>query len=190
MTINSCDELPNGLLEERGNFTLAVDIMNINSITFMMTTSRAIHFRTAEMLKNEKMTLIMTSLKQIINTYHGRGFKTQHILADGQFESTRKHIKPMGIMLNITGRDEHVPEIEHYIRTVNKRVCAIIRTLPFQNYPQQLLVETVYNVVFWLNCFPHKNRIHATLSPRAIVTGSHIDYKKLPPKIWIIHPSA
>ena len=66
MTINSCDELPDGLLEEHGNVTLAVDIMYINKIPFMMTISRAIHFGTAEMIKNEKMTTNMTSLKQII----------------------------------------------------------------------------------------------------------------------------
>ena len=111
MTINSCDELPDGLLEEHGNVTLAVDIMYINKNLFMMTISRATHFRTAEMIKNEKTT-IMTLLKQIINTYHARGFKVLHILADGQFESTRKHIEAMGIMLNMTGRDEHVSEIE------------------------------------------------------------------------------
>ena len=54
----------------------------------------------------------MISLKQIIDTYRARGFKVQHILAYGKFESTRKHIEAMGIMLNVTGCDEHVPEIE------------------------------------------------------------------------------
>jgi len=49
------------------------------------------------------MTTIMISLKQIIDTYRARGFKVQHILAYGKFESTRKHIEAMGIMLNVTG---------------------------------------------------------------------------------------
>ena len=39
-------------------------------------------------------------------------------------------------------------------------------------------MEIVYNAVFWLNFFPHKNGIHTTLSPRTIVTGSKIDFKK------------
>jgi len=34
------------------------------------------------------------------------------------------------INVNITGRDEHVPEIERYIRTVKERTRAIINTLP------------------------------------------------------------
>ena len=44
--------------------------------------------------------------------------------------------------------------------------------------PHRLIVETVYNVMFWLNCFPHKDGIHATLSPCTIVTGSNINYNK------------
>jgi len=59
-----------------------------------MTTSRAIHFATAEMIKNEKATTITTSIRQIINAYQGRGFKVQHIMGDGQFECIRKHSKP------------------------------------------------------------------------------------------------
>jgi len=36
----------------------------------------------------------------------------------------------------------------------------------------------VYNVVFWLNSFPHKDGIHATISPRTLLTGLVIDYNK------------
>jgi len=36
----------------------------------------------------------------------------------------------------------------------------------------------VYNAVFWLNTFPHKDGVHATISPRTLVTGLGIDYNK------------
>jgi len=36
----------------------------------------------------------------------------------------------------------------------------------------------VYNVVLWLNTFPHKDGIHATISPRTLITGLAIDYHK------------
>ena len=61
---------------------------------------------------------------------------------------------------------------------MKERVCAIVNTLPFENYPHRLIVERVYSAVFWLNFFPQKNGVQATLSPRAIITGSHIDYKR------------
>ena len=118
--INKYNELPEGMLDKYGNVTLAVDIMYINGIPFVMTTSRAIHFGTAELIKNEKISTIMITIKQVIEAYEARGFRIRYILADGQFEHARKHIEQMGIILNITSRDKHVPEIERYIKTVKE----------------------------------------------------------------------
>jgi len=155
-----------------------VDIMYINEIPFIMTTSRTIHFGTAELIKNETKSTIIKSLQQIINTYHGHGFEIKHILGDRQFECIRSHMEPQGINLNITSRDEHVPKIERFIRTVKERARAIVNTLPFEILPQRLIIEVMYNVMFWLNCFLHKDGIHTTLSLRTIVTGSNINYDK------------
>lgn len=47
---NTHDNLANGMLEEDWNITLAVDIMYINKIFFIITTSQAIHFGTANMI--------------------------------------------------------------------------------------------------------------------------------------------
>jgi len=82
VVLNSLDNLPVELLTEHGNVTIAIDIMYINEIPFMMTTSRAIHFGTAEMIKNKTKLTIIKSIQQIINTYHGCGFKIKHILGD------------------------------------------------------------------------------------------------------------
>jgi len=84
----------------------------------------------------------------------------------------------MGIILNVTSWDEHVPEIERFIWMVKERVRAIVNTLPFKQYPNRLIVETVYNAIFWLNCFPHRDGIHPTLSPRTIISSSTINYNK------------
>jgi len=84
----------------------------------------------------------------------------------------------MGIALNITSRNEHMPEIERYIRTVKEQVRAIATTLPFRAYPPRLIAEMVYNFIFWLNSFPHKDGVHATISPRTLITGLAIDYNE------------
>jgi len=39
VTLDSLDNLPNELLAEQGNITIAIDIMFINEIPFMMTMS-------------------------------------------------------------------------------------------------------------------------------------------------------
>jgi len=52
--IGPYNQLPTDILEKYGDITRAVDIMYINKITFVMTTSRAIHFGMAKIIKNEK----------------------------------------------------------------------------------------------------------------------------------------
>jgi len=53
--INTLDDLPTKLLEHHRNVTLTIDIMHINkTIPFIITTSWAIDFGTAEMIKNGK----------------------------------------------------------------------------------------------------------------------------------------
>jgi len=75
VTINTLDDLPDGMLEEHGNVTLTVDIMYIDKIPFIVTLSRAIRFGTIKMIKDERKSTIIKSLEQVINAYHGRGFK-------------------------------------------------------------------------------------------------------------------
>ena len=54
VVLNACDNLPEGMLETYSDVTLAIDIMYINKIPFMITTSREIHFSTAVMIKIRK----------------------------------------------------------------------------------------------------------------------------------------
>ena len=75
VTINTLDDLPDGMLEEHENVTLMVNIMYINKIPFIVTLSRAIHFGTIKMIKDERKSTIIKSLEQVINAYHWRGFK-------------------------------------------------------------------------------------------------------------------
>jgi len=86
VVLNTLDDLPDRLLKEHGNVTLVVDIMYINKIPFVVTLSRAISFGTIEMIKDERKSTIIKLLEQVINAYHGRGFKIRHVLLDRQFE--------------------------------------------------------------------------------------------------------
>jgi len=104
-----------------------------------------------------KNNTLITSIEQVIHAYQTRGFKIQAILADGQFQHIQQIIEQKGIRLNICAANEHVPEIERYIRTDKERVRSIATKLPFKRYPPRLIIEMVYNCVFCLNSFPHKN---------------------------------
>jgi len=152
--------------------------MAINKIPFVITISRHIHFGTAELMRNKSKKTIMTSIQQVVRAYHARGFRVCNILGDGGFECVRDNLADMGITLNCASRNEHVPEVERYIRTIKERVRAIASVLPFKQYPPRLVAEMVYNAVFWLNTFPHNDGIHSTISPRTLITGLAIDYHK------------
>jgi hypothetical protein len=41
---------------------------------------------------------------------------------DGQFEPICMGLSELGIQLNTVSRDEHVPEVERYIRTLKEHV--------------------------------------------------------------------
>jgi len=99
-------------------------------------------------------------------------------MADGQFEKIRKSQDGSGIKLNITGQDKHIPAVERLFCTVKERVRAIANELPFKTYPHCIIIEMVYNIMFWINCFPHKDGVHDKLSPRTMVTSTCIDHNK------------
>ena len=129
-------------------------------------------------MRDKTKRTLMISIQQIVWAYNARGFHVTTILADGAFECIRNNLAEMGISLNIASRNEHVPEVKMYIRTIKERVWAIAVSLPFKKYPPRLIKEMVYNVMFWLNSFPHNNCVHPTISPRTLFSGLAIDYHK------------
>ena len=145
--------------------------MNVNEIPFIITTSRSIHFCTAELIKNEKSATIAMAIKQVIQIYHRHSFKVKNLHCDGQFEHIKIHFVDVGIHINVTGRNEHVPAIERTIHTIKEHIRAIANQLPFKAFPHRLIVKMVYNVTFWLNVFPHNNGVHEVISPCTILMG-------------------
>ena len=85
----------------------------------------------------------------------------------------QEQIADLGITLN-----EHVPEVERYIRTIKERVRARASSLPFKKYLLRFIAKMVYNIVFWLKTFPHKGDVPAKISPRALIMGLAIDFHK------------
>ena len=170
--------VPATIMSQYSSVTLAGDVMFINQIPFFVTVSRKIKFSTAEMIRNTKGQTLFIAIKQVISIYKKRGFHVNIMLFDGQFESIRTDLSSVGVTLNITSNNEHVPEIERQIRTIKERIRCIYNTLPFKLLPPRIIIELVYTCVFWLNCFPYADGISTQLSPRTIITGLIIDYTK------------
>jgi hypothetical protein len=109
---------------------------------------------------------------------HNRGFRVQFILMDNEFECMRGDLANIGVSLNTTAQDEHVGDVERYIRTIKERTRCIHNSLPYQKMPVRMIAEMVYTSVFWLNCFPAANGVSTTVSPRTTVTGQGIYYDR------------
>ena len=121
VNINKTD-VPTTILKQYQQIIMTGDIMYINKVPFFMSISQHLHFRTAQHLMNQKGTTVLQSIKQIQQVYLQGRYKLTHLLMDGQFEPLQVDLAAMGIELNVVSNDEHVPEIEHHIRTIKERV--------------------------------------------------------------------
>jgi hypothetical protein len=100
--------------------------------------------------------------------------------ADGEFAPIKPLIESMPgrPLVNLVSVNDHIPEIERRIRVV-KEQCQLTRhVLPFQWILKLLIVHIVLNVVKLLNIFPTKGGVSETLSPKTIMSGETLDYKK------------
>ena len=168
---------------------LSVDLMHFLGVTFLVTVSRNVRFITAAMLLDRKKKTIWNSLRHVINVYRSKGhtieevelIEREHeihtILADNEFELLRQDIEEYGPKVNISSKEEHVPEVEHQNRVIKERARGIIQTLPYRYIPKKMKLVLIQYIVFWLNLIPKDGQEY---SPKEIICGEQkIDYKVL-----------
>jgi hypothetical protein len=119
--------VPESILEHYKDVIIAADIMYLGNMAFFVTISRGLRFGTTEMIRNQKNETIIKAIRNVVNIYHGRGFKVSHFLMDGQFNSLRAEVSALGVNLNTVPRQEHVPEVERYIRTIKKKGTKLLQ---------------------------------------------------------------
>jgi hypothetical protein len=156
--------------------SMSIDIMFVNKIPFLITTSRGLHFGTVESIPNRQVPTVTQALKRVCAQYERRGFKVTVVQADPEFEPLQAELGH--IQFNFCAQDEHVPDVERFIRTIKDRTRSCYNTLPFSRIPRLVIIRMVYNAVFWLNAFPHRDGASSTLSPRYILTGKQLDFAK------------
>ena len=128
--------------------------MYVNKAPLLVTLSRNVKFGTVEATKDQKEATLLKSIATVVTLYRKAGFTVTTALIDGEFVPLRRGLAEIGITLNETSRDEHVGDIERYIRTVKERMRAICNTMPFRKVPARLVIEMAKTAVFWLNAFP------------------------------------
>ena len=123
---------------------------------------------------------IFDAFKAIFRFHLQQGFHIQTVHADGEFGALKDLIQniPVGPRVNLTSANEHVPEIERRICVVKEISCAFRHSLPFNRIPKLMTIHAILNISKMLNYFPTKQGISSDLSPRSILTGESLDYKR------------
>jgi hypothetical protein len=173
-------KVPKELLKLHQEVFLTANIFFANKIWFFLTISRKICFTAVNHLANRTVPHIFKAFKEIYQYYLQQGFRITVLHADGEFVPLKLLIESMpgGPMVNLASANKHVPEIERRIRVVKERCRSSRHNLPFQRIPKLLTIRIVFNSVRMLNFFPMKGGISENLSPKTIMSGEVLDYKK------------
>jgi hypothetical protein len=170
--------IPSRILSANRYITLSGDLFFVNRVPFFATISDHIKFTTAEYIANRKLKQLFQASKNVQAVYAARGFQLKSMLMDGEFVPLKHELATIGIVLNTTAANEHVPKIERQIRVIKERVRATRHSLPFKMIPLIMLIELIYSTILWINAFPPKGGVSTNLSPRNIITGIQFDYHK------------
>ena len=106
------------------------------------------------------------------------GFEVKRLFTDRQFEPLRVPLASIGIELNTTSANEHVPEVERHIRTIKEHLRATLHRTPYKRFPTRIIHEGGIGVNYWMNSFVPLDGIHPTIPPRTIITGIPNSYGK------------
>ena len=108
------------ILKYYGEFTLCVDLMYVNKVVLLVTLSRNIKFGTMEAVADRKEATLLKCIKGVVSLCRKARFKVTTALMDGEFMPLRGGLAELGLRLNKTSSDEHVGDIERYIRTIKE----------------------------------------------------------------------
>ena len=105
------------------------------------------------------------------------GFSIATLHVDPEFKFSEDAMIDNDMSVEWVAAQQHVPEIERTIGTVEDRCGCACHISPFQAIPKMMIEASAKRVVKCLNVFPQKGGISEHWSPRAIVTGRPLDCK-------------
>jgi hypothetical protein len=173
-------KVPMELMKLHKEVFFTTDIFFVKKIPFFLTLSQKIFFIAVNHLADCTVPHIFKAFKEMYQYYLQRGFHIKTVHADGEFASLKPLIEYMagGPMVNLASANEHVPEIKWRIRVVKERCRATRHSLPYERIPKLMTIHIVLNVVKLLYFFPTKGGVSDTLSPKIIMSGETLDFKK------------
>ena len=173
--------IPPYILDRHYQIVLCIDVMKVNKIPFLVSTSITIKFGTGAELVNMKTETMVDKITIILQIYHNRGFSVTSIAADNGFAPLRENndFLALRVPINLTSQDEHQPNVERFIRTLKERARVCFAMIPFTKIPRRMVVELIYCQLYWYNFTIPEDYVSDRLGPGAIVLGRTYDFNKL-----------
>ena len=109
--------VPKHVQDHYQEIILVFNIMHVNQIPFLITTSRHIYYHTASVLPSMNEDIIVSTLRALYKFYRKHDFWLTKVLADGQFAVCKHDLAALHVNLNCVSKDEHAPEVERLIHT-------------------------------------------------------------------------
>ena len=171
--------LPEEIVKHHSNITLCIDFFYVQRLPFIHAISRKVGYRQAVAVPDQTKATMLSFVNKSVLEYTSRGFEVVDAHADKEFNCL--HGSLGNVSLEICGPDEHVPEVEHSIRTMKETMRVTAHGLPYCRLPKIMIVELVAMATRCLNGFPKEDGVSEHMSPHSIVTGrSRVDYNKIP----------
>jgi len=168
-------QIPRDFVELHKYVTLVADVMFINGLPFLVTSSQGISLVTIEYLKLRTAKRLVDTLERAIHIYSKAGFIVQTALMDMEFEKLRDMLP--NVTLKTTAAWEHMGEIERKIQVVKERARSTMSVIPYKLLPKLVIIVLMHFCVMWMNSFPVKSGISEKWSPREIVSRHKLDAK-------------
>ena len=156
-------QIPRDFVKMHKYVTLAADVMFVNGLPFLVTSSRGISLVTIEYLPSRTAKRLVHTLRRVFRIYGTGGYVIQTTLMDIEFEK----LKPMlpEIALNITAAWEHKGMVERKIRVLKERACGTFNTLPYPKLPKMMVIKLMHFYTMWINSFPVRSGISEKMEP-------------------------
>ncbi len=149
-------EIPQELRMTQMNVTLCVDVMHVNSLTFLTTISRNLYYRSAQHIKTTSKDELLKALETLFSMYHNAGFRVKTINADNAFRPLMEEVSKYNIKMNFTSAQKHVLEAENNNRRIKERVRAVYYQFPYKHLCKALIIMMVMESAKKMNFFPAK----------------------------------
>jgi hypothetical protein len=112
-------EIPRDLVDMHKYVTLVADVMFVNGLPVLVTSSRGISLVTIEYLPSRTAKRLALTLERVIKVYTRGGFVVQTMMMDMEFQKLVDLLP--NVTINTMAAREHVGEIERKIRVIKER---------------------------------------------------------------------